>query len=91
MGVSTQQEQLQPFAWVSDVLSNSPAEAAGLKLGDAVLLFGELGKRNTQDSDNPIQDVSKLVGEREGKLVEVKIERKNFVGEREVIDLKFTP
>ena len=36
------QELKIPFAWVSDVLAESPAEQAGLKFGDAVYAFGDV-------------------------------------------------
>jgi hypothetical protein len=43
------QELKIPFAWVSDVIADSPAEEAGLKFGDAVYLFGDV---NSQNHDN---------------------------------------
>ena len=44
-----------PFFYITDVLKESPAAAAGLKLGDAVVKFGELRRENTEE--DPITEI----------------------------------
>ena len=55
VGVTTHFIVGHPFVYITDVLRDSPAAAAGLKLGDAVVKFGELTKENTED---PVQEIA---------------------------------
>ena len=34
------ESELPAFLWISDVLDGSPAQEAGLQLGDAIIQFG---------------------------------------------------
>ena len=43
------QELKVPFAWISDVIANSPADDAGLKLGDAIYKFGDVTSTNHEN------------------------------------------
>ena len=43
------QELKVPFAWISDVISDSPADGAGLKLGDAIYRFGDVNSTNHEN------------------------------------------
>ena len=46
---STIPELKIPFAWISDVIADSPAEAAGLKVGDAIYKFGNVDSTNHEN------------------------------------------
>ena len=40
---------MQPFAQVDEVMDGGPAEAAGLCVGDLVLLFGNVSAENNRE------------------------------------------
>jgi hypothetical protein len=42
------EEGPQPFLWVTDVMPDSPAQEAGLLLGDGILMFGDIVEENAE-------------------------------------------
>jgi len=58
---------LKAFAQVDLVASNSPAEQAGLKVGDQIVRFGPLD----YDNHDELQALGKLVAQAEGKWITV--------------------
>lgn len=43
---NTEEENLEPFAKIDEVMPKSPAEKSGLKIGDKLLKFGSVKYRN---------------------------------------------
>ena len=76
-----------PFAWISDVLQDSPAQQAGLKIGDAIYKFGPI---NHQNHDN-LRSIVTIVTQMINQEIEVKVLRKTIFGTTEDKELKFVP
>lgn len=81
------QEVKIPFAWISDVIANSPAENAGLKMGDALYKFGHV---NYTNHDN-LNAIVELVKNSVDKPIQVKVLRKNLFGGSEDKEIEFVP
>ncbi|CAI7661342.1 hypothetical protein PCG10_004686 [Penicillium crustosum] len=62
-----------PFAKVNSVVSGSPADQAGLKVGDAIRSFGNINWLNHER----LSKVAQVVQENEGRAVSVKVSRKD--------------
>ena len=75
-----------PFLWVGEVSEDSPAHAAGLLSGDAVVKFEEV----THEHPEGLNKVAEIVKNSEGLVLKLKVIRK--VGETsEVVDLRLMP
>jgi 26S proteasome non-ATPase regulatory subunit 9 len=66
---------LSPMAKLDEVLEGSPASMAGIMNGDLLIQFGAINKSNS--SDNFFSAITKLVGESNGKIITVVIQRSN--------------
>ena len=64
-------DNLEPFAAINLVSSGSPADQVGLKVGDSILQFGSLTKRNFTS----LSDVARIVQHCKGKTVPVTVKR----------------
>lgn len=64
---------LKPVYVIASVRKNSPAEMAGLSIGDKIL---KINGRNV--SNLPKQKVSEMLQEEDGKTIEIEIERKGI-------------
>ena len=84
---SAKQEVKIPFAWVSDVISESPAQKAGLKLGDAIYRFGEVDHSNHEN----LGAIVELVKRSLNNTIKIKVLRKNIMGSSEDIEIDFVP
>jgi 26S proteasome regulatory subunit N4 len=73
-----------PFAYISAVLKNSPAEEAGLIEGDGIYSFGNIKAYVS----NPLEKIGALVRENENKEITLDIIRKNNFS---TITLKLIP
>lgn len=71
-----------PFAWIGLVAPGSPAEEAGLQVGDGIVLFGNL---YYGASNNPLQKISEIVSKNIDQEIAVEIIRKNVENEEENI------
>jgi 26S proteasome regulatory subunit N4 len=69
------------------VISDSPAEAAGLKLGDAIFQFGPVNSTNHEN----LQAIVNLVKQKLNQEIIVRVLRKTLLGTSEEKELKFTP
>lgn len=82
-----QQELKIPFVWISDVIADSPADQAGLKVGDAIYMFGEIKNTNHEN----LQGIVDLVKKKLNYPITVKVLRKTLIGTSEEKVLEFTP
>mmetsp|Transcript_48289 Transcript_48289/g.140830 ORF Transcript_48289/g.140830 Transcript_48289/m.140830 type:complete len:221 (-) Transcript_48289:94-756(-) len=64
-----------PFAWIDEVTDGSPAQEAGLAIGDQICQFGEVSRRETGDLNACFAAIAKLVPESVGQPVEVLVLR----------------
>ncbi|PHH76321.1 hypothetical protein CDD82_4050 [Ophiocordyceps australis] len=78
---------LPPFAKVNGVTEGSPAEKAGLKVGDEIRAFGHVNRSNNQN----LKGVADCVAENEGRSIFIKVSRPSGVAEREEMRLTLTP
>lgn len=67
---------LSPFAVIDDVSNNSPAQTAGLQVGDRILRFHTLTKGDLAHSLAPLANV---VSQNEGTPISILVLRKNTV------------
>ena len=74
--------ELRPFAAIDLISRTSPAEAAGLKIGDVILQFGSVTKQNFTGLDA----IGNVVKHSIGKPIIVSVKREN-----ELISLSLTP
>ncbi|KAI1487223.1 hypothetical protein F5X96DRAFT_651103 [Biscogniauxia mediterranea] len=72
MGDSIPETLDEPFAKVNSVVTDSPAEAAGLKAGDEIRNFGYVNK----DNHDGLKKVAECVQGNEGQRVLVKVSRR---------------
>lgn len=73
-----------PFARVNTVAPQSPAEAAGLRQGDQILVFGNVSTASTSD---PMSVVGTLVPQMTGKQISVMVQRSSGA----LVTLQLTP
>lgn len=85
--VQISQELKIPFAWISDVIGGSPADQAGLKMGDAVFQFGEVNHTNHDE----LRAIVELVKANLDSPIKVRVLRKNIFGGGEERDIEFVP
>ncbi|KAI1827966.1 hypothetical protein F4861DRAFT_490111 [Xylaria intraflava] len=76
-----------PFAKVNSVVSDSPAESAGLKVGDEIRNFGYVNKSN----HDGLRKVAECVQGNEGQRVLVKVSRRGEFGTRQELQFYLTP
>ncbi|KAI1435369.1 hypothetical protein GGR50DRAFT_657263 [Xylaria sp. CBS 124048] len=76
-----------PFARVNSVVTNSPAESAGLKVGDEIRNFGYVNHNN----HDGLRKVAECVQGNEGQRVLVKVSRRSERGTRQELQLYLTP
>ncbi|KAI0409474.1 hypothetical protein F4802DRAFT_544128 [Xylaria palmicola] len=76
-----------PFARINSVVADSPADAAGLKVGDEIRKFGYVNKSN----NDGLKKVAECVQGNEGQRVLVKISRQTNSGRRQELQLNLTP
>jgi len=62
-----------PFAKVDEVISNSPAEAAHLQVGDQIIRFGTVNASNHER----LTRLGEVVGQNEGRELVVLVQREN--------------
>ncbi|PHH64180.1 hypothetical protein CDD81_4927 [Ophiocordyceps australis] len=96
-GLSTAQAQplpdsepealLTPFAKVDAITEGSPAEKAGLKVGDEIRVFGHVNRSNNEN----LKGVADCVLENEGRSIFIKVSRPSGVAQREELRLTLTP
>ena len=76
-----------PFAKVNSVVSNSPAEDAGLKPGDEVRRFGTANWTNHER----LSQVAQIVQRSEGRAIMVKVKRKEGAEPARELELRLVP
>ncbi|CDW73038.1 26s proteasome non-atpase regulatory subunit 9 [Stylonychia lemnae] len=76
-----------PFAWISDVINDSPAQQAGLKMGDAIYKFGDVDHSNHENLNAIVELVKKSLN----NPIQVKVLRKNLFGGSEEKEIQFVP
>ncbi|KAM3556689.1 hypothetical protein MY1884_004918 [Beauveria asiatica] len=76
-----------PFAKIDSVSSGSPAELAGLKVGDEIRNFGYVSRAN----HDGLKKVAECVQGNEGSNVFIRISRPSGVASREELRLTLTP
>lgn len=69
------------------MISDSPAESAGLKLGDAIFQFGEVNHTNHEN----LQAIVTLVKNNLNFAIPIKVLRKTLLGTSEDKELQFVP
>ncbi|KAL3424816.1 26S proteasome non-ATPase regulatory subunit 9 [Phlyctema vagabunda] len=76
-----------PFAKVNSVVAGSPAESAGLKVGDEIRNFGYVNRSN----HDGLKRVGECVQGNEGRNVMVKVSRADASQRRQELQLTLTP
>ncbi|CBX97832.1 similar to 26S proteasome non-ATPase regulatory subunit 9 [Plenodomus lingam JN3] len=77
-----------PFAKVNSVVADSPAEAAGLKVGDTIIKFGWVDWTNHER----LSRVAEIVSQNEGIPLTVQVLRPNAAGSpAESVQMQLTP
>ncbi|KAL1303892.1 hypothetical protein AAFC00_000346 [Neodothiora populina] len=77
-----------PFAKVNSVVSSSPADTAGLKVGDKITKFGGVDWRNHEK----LSRVAQTVQQSEGSAITIKVIRPAVVGGGdERLEMQLTP
>lgn len=77
-----------PFASVNEISRSSPAEQAGLKVGDRIRRFGHVNWINHEK----LSKISEAVQQREGQPIVVKVLRKGSDGHPDSeLELRLTP
>ena len=61
----------EPIAVVDEIEPHSPAQEAGIVLGDEILQFGNI----TKSTENPLQGIATLVRNAEGKQITIHVRR----------------
>mmetsp|Transcript_103127 Transcript_103127/g.199807 ORF Transcript_103127/g.199807 Transcript_103127/m.199807 type:complete len:224 (-) Transcript_103127:4-675(-) len=65
----------KPFAWIDEVTAGSPAQAAGLTVGDQVCCFGDVSRDSTGDLNACFAAVGQLVPRSIGSPIQVLVLR----------------
>ena len=73
-----------PFATITAILGNSPAEESGLKEGDGIFDFGGI----ISTMSNPLEKIANLVRSNENKEIVILVIRKNQINS---IEIKLIP
>ena len=73
-----------PFLWVGEVNDGSPAQEAGLQVGDAVIAYD----RVDHSTSEAMPEIARITKQKEGYPITVKVVRK---GSSEPIELSLTP
>lgn len=68
---------------IINISKNSPAEIAGLKIGDKIT---ELKTKDLKLKTDNIEEIQKFIGENKGQEIIIAVQRKN-----EILDIKTTP
>ncbi|KAE8147494.1 hypothetical protein BDV25DRAFT_160275 [Aspergillus avenaceus] len=76
-----------PFAKVNSVAAGSPADQAGLRLGDTIRSFGSVNWINHER----LSKVAELVQQNEGRTLIVKVSRQNEAGSLAELNLELVP
>ncbi|XP_026750523.2 26S proteasome non-ATPase regulatory subunit 9 [Galleria mellonella] len=71
------EQQVTPIALVVNVCEGSPADLAGLRSDDAIIQFGSLNSRNTEEPS--LAPMEELVTHSIGRRIQVKVKRGNSV------------
>lgn len=75
---------LTPFARIDEVFPNSPASTAGIQLNDLLLQFDSIDATNHEN----FSAIAKLLPNKEGQSVQVKVRRKRDMDWGEVYEVK---
>lgn len=65
------QDAVEPFATINMVSPGSPADIAGLRVGDEIIRFGSVNKSNFQS----LHSIAAVVSHSENKIVEITVKR----------------
>ncbi|KAI0016450.1 hypothetical protein F4780DRAFT_759476 [Xylariomycetidae sp. FL0641] len=87
MGDFVPQTLDEPFAKVNSVVTDSPADAAGLKAGDEIRNFGYVNRTN----HDGLKKVAECVQGNEGQRILVKVSRRAASSNRQELQLNLTP
>ena len=79
----------EPFAKIMSVEEGSPADEAGLKADDAIIVFNGILYKGV--SNNPLIALSDIVKSKIGKEIPISVVRKNKDNILEVVNLNITP
>ncbi len=69
------------------MIADSPAESAGLKVGDAIYRFGDITSTNHEN----LQAIVNLVKQKLNQQINVRVLRKTLVGTSEEKSVEFVP
>lgn len=78
-----------PFAYVSNITEDSPAEESGLMDGDQILTFDNIVYKGA--SSNPLQKISEIVGAKIEKEITVEISRIGENEQKQNLTIKLIP
>ena len=79
----------EPFAKIISVEEGSPADEAGLKADDSIIVFNEILYKGV--SNNPLVTLSEIVKSKIGQKIPITVVRKNKDNILEVDNLTITP
>lgn len=79
----------EPFAKIVSIAEGSPAEEAGLKTDDNVILFNKILYKGV--SNNPLVMLSDIVKDKIGEEIPISVVRKNDNNVLEVLELNIVP
>ena len=79
----------EPFAKIVNVETGSPADEAGLKAEDSIIVFNGILYKGT--SNNPLVTLSEIVKSKIGQKIPITVVRKNKDNILEVDNLNITP
>jgi 26S proteasome non-ATPase regulatory subunit 9 len=78
-----------PFCYVGVVTEGSPAEEAGLRQGDAIVLFDNVLSYGTHT--NPLQKIAEIVNKKVDSEIPLVVQRKDEHGTTEYLNIKIVP
>ncbi|KAI0482888.1 hypothetical protein GGR56DRAFT_622014 [Xylariaceae sp. FL0804] len=87
MGDAIPQTLDEPFAKVNSVVPDSPADTAGLKVGDELRAFGYVNRSN----HDGLRRVAECVQGNENQRILVKVSRRTASGGRQELQFNLTP
>ena len=83
---------LEPFAIIDQVFSNSPASTAGIQEGDILIQFGPIHSKNHDNFSAIAKLVPQIAGENKSVSIKVRRKKEMQMGEdSDVIDLELWP